>query len=153
MKNITQPIMIWFIPLILIAGLFFPYLGYLVLLMMVFFLILSYFKGRLWCSSLCPRGALLDLLISRISLKRKIPKIFYLSKVRWLIFFIFVAFFILQFVLAPKNLNAIGFVFVRMCIITTLLSILIGVPLHHRFWCLICPMGTLQSKIRSFNKG
>ncbi|MCM8801282.1 MAG: hypothetical protein NC912_04660 [Candidatus Omnitrophica bacterium] len=36
-------------------------------------------------------------------------------------------FFILQFIISPKNINAIGFIFVRMCIITTLLAILLGI--------------------------
>ncbi|MCM8799420.1 MAG: 4Fe-4S binding protein [Candidatus Omnitrophica bacterium] len=120
--------------------------------MMIFFLVLSYFKGRFWCSFLCPRGAFLDLVLSRFSFKRKIPKIFYISKVRWTVFFIFIGFFILQFIISPKNINAIGFIFVRMCLITTLFSILLGVPIHQRTWCLICPMGTLQEKIGGFNK-
>ncbi|MCM8786689.1 MAG: 4Fe-4S binding protein [Candidatus Omnitrophica bacterium] len=153
MKKVnSQFIMVWFLPIILIGGLFFPVLGYLVFLMIIFFLILSYFKGRFWCSFLCPRGAFLDLVLSRISLKRKPNKFFYNQKIRMIIFFIFIGFFILQFITSPKNLNAIGFIFVKSCIITTLLSILLGIPIHHRTWCLICPMGNLQEKIRNLNK-
>ncbi|MCM8783706.1 MAG: hypothetical protein NC818_02865 [Candidatus Omnitrophica bacterium] len=73
-------------------------------------------------------------------------------KVRWIIFFIFVGLFILQFIISAKNLNAVGFIFVRVCLITTILSIFLGIPIHQRTWCLICPMGNLQVKIRSFNK-
>jgi len=151
-RKISQRIMVWFLPLILIGGVYFQLLGYLVFLMMVFFLILSYFKGRFWCSFLCPRGAFLDLVLSRISLKRKIPLFFHRPKVRWAIFFIFMGFFIFQFVVSAKNLFSLAFVFVRMCLITTLFSIILGIPIHHRSWCAICPMGTLQTKVKTLNK-
>ncbi|MCM8783705.1 MAG: 4Fe-4S binding protein [Candidatus Omnitrophica bacterium] len=70
-KIVSQSIMIWILPLILIGGLLIPILGYLVLAMMAFFFTLSYFKGRFWCRFLCPRGAFLDLVLSRVSLKKE----------------------------------------------------------------------------------
>ncbi|MCM8827014.1 MAG: 4Fe-4S binding protein [Candidatus Omnitrophica bacterium] len=120
--------------------------------MMIFFLVLSYFKGRFWCGFLCPRGAFLDLFLSKFSLKRNVPKFFCNPKIRMSIFFIFMGFFVLQIIISPKNINAIGFVFVRMCIITTILAILLGIPMQQRTWCLICPMSRLQEKIRSLNR-
>jgi len=45
------------------------------------------------------------------------------------------------------DLIAIGSVFVVMCILTTIISIVLGVATKHRGWCMICPMGTLQEKI------
>lgn len=151
-KIILQSIMLWFLPIIVIGGLFLPILGYLVFLMMLFFLTLSYFKGRFWCSHLCPRGAFLDLVLSKFSLQNKLPKIFFNNKFKWFIFVIFMAFFILQFVLSQKNLFAIGFVFVRMCLITTIIAIILGIPFKERSWCVICPMGLLQGKIGSLRK-
>ena len=148
-KKISQRIMIWFLALILFGGLFFPLLGYLVFFMMLFFLVLSYFKGRFWCSFLCPRGAFFDLVLSKISLKRKIPVFLHKPKVKWTIFFIFMAFFVLQFLISRKDIFSLGFVFVRICIITTILSIILGIPINQRTWCAICPMGTLQTKIHS----
>ncbi|MDD5430058.1 MAG: 4Fe-4S binding protein [Candidatus Omnitrophica bacterium] len=62
------------------------------------------------------------------------------------------AVFIIQFIKADKNIYTIGFVFVRMCLVTTLIAIVTGVPFISRAWCVICPMGTLQAKINSFNK-
>ncbi|MDD5194393.1 MAG: 4Fe-4S binding protein [Candidatus Omnitrophica bacterium] len=144
--------MIWLLPLILIGGLFFPLLGYLVLLMMVFFLILSYFKGRFWCSHLCPRGAFLDLVLSKLSLRKKIPKLFLSEKFKWFFFAAFMIFFIMQLLISPKTLFAIGFVFVRMCLITTIIAVFLGIPIQTRAWCSICPMGTLQGKISTLKK-
>ena len=148
-RKILQSIMLWFLPVIVIGGLFFPLLGYIVFFMMLFFLTLSYFKGRFWCSHLCPRGAFLDLILSRFSLHNKIPKIFLKLWFKWLFFAVFMGFFISQLIISPKNPVAIGFVFVRMCIITTIIAITLGIPLRPRAWCAICPMGTLQTKISS----
>lgn len=151
-KRISQMIMVWLLPLILIGGMIWPLLGYLVFFMMVFFLTLSYFKGRFWCAYLCPRGAFLDLVLCRLSLKKKLPASFTKARVKWMIFFVFIAFFISQLVVAEKNLFSIGFVFVRICLITTLLAIFLGIHFTYRAWCAICPMGTLQAKIASLRE-
>ena len=70
----TQVIMVWFLPLIVIGGLFIPWLGYLVVAMMAFFLALSFFAGRYWCRNICPRGAFLDIVIAKASRNRSFPK-------------------------------------------------------------------------------
>jgi len=141
--------MVWFLPLIILGGLFFPPLGYSVFFMMLFFLVLSYFRGRLWCSHLCPRGAFLDLVLAKLSLGGKIPKTFLKVKFRWLIFWVFMVFFIVQLIIAKKDIFSLGFVFVRLCLVTTLIAIFLGIPFKSRVWCAICPMGTLQGRIGS----
>ena len=151
-RKLSQSIMVWFLPLIIIGGLFWPLLGYLVFFMMLFFLILSYFKARFWCANLCPRGSFLDSVLSKISMKRKTPALFLNSKFRWAVFVIFISIFIFQFIIVEKNIYAMGFVFVRICLITTLIAIIVGIPARERTWCVICPMGTLQSKIGSLKK-
>ena len=143
----TQVIMIWFLPLIVIGGLFYPLLGYLVLAMMAILLTLAFFKGRYWCWNFCPRGAFLDIVLSKVSLNNPLPKSFLKQWFRWLIFVLFMSFLILRIVLTGGNLVAIGSVFVVMCILTTIISIALGVLTKHRGWCMICPMGTLQEKI------
>jgi len=143
----SQLIMIWFLPLIVIGGLFIPILGYLVVAMMAFFLVLSFFKGRFWCWNLCPRGAFLDIVISKISHNKPVSKIFAKQWFRWLIFAAFISFLIYRIISVGGNFIAIGSVFVVMCLLTTLISIVLGITLKHRSWCAICPMGTLQQKI------
>lgn len=144
--------MIWFLPLIVIGGLFFPLLGYLVIGMMVFFLVLSFFKGRYWCWNLCPRGSFLDIVISNISLNKPYPKAFGNQPFRWLIFFLFMSFLVYRVLSSGGSLAGIGVVFVSMCLITTAISIIIGIIVKHRGWCAICPMGTLQEKIGKLRK-
>ena len=46
----------------------------------------------------------------------------------------------------------IGSVFVVMCILTTIISIILGILTKHRGWCAICPMGFLQEKIGKINR-
>jgi len=58
----SQLIMLWVLPLIVIGGLFYFYLGYLVIAMMTFLLIISlalglFFSKRAWCFT-CPMGFL-----------------------------------------------------------------------------------------------
>ena len=139
--------MIWFLPLIVIGGLFYPLLGYLVVAMMAVFLTLSFFKGRYWCWNLCPRGAFLDIVMSKASLNKPLPRTFLKQWFRWLIFVLLMSFLIFRIVHAGGNLIAVGSVFVVMCILTTIISIILGVLTKHRGWCMICPMGMLQEKI------
>ena len=89
----------------------------------------------------------MDLILRKFSLRKKIPKILLSARFKWLFLVVFMAFFVSQLIISPKNPVAIGFVFVRMCIITTIIAIILGIPLRERAWCAICPMGTLQSKI------
>lgn len=143
----TQAITVWLLPAIVVGGLFNPILGYLVLGMMFFFLTLAFFKGRYWCWNLCPRGAFLDIVLSKVAGNKAVPKIFTKQWFRWVIFVLFIVFLVLRIVSTKGNLIAIGFVFVVMCAITTVISIIIGIITKHRGWCVICPMGTLQEKI------
>ena len=147
----SQKIMVWLLPIIVIGGLFFPMLGYLVFGMMAFLLILSFFKGRYWCWSLCPRGAFLDIVLSKISFKKPIPRLLTKQWVRWIVVVLMMSFLIFRIVQTGGNLIAIGSVFVIMCILTTIISIVMGVTTKHRGWCTICPMGTLQEKIHKIN--
>ncbi len=147
MAKKAQLIMIWFLPLIVVGGLFFPLLGYIVLAMMIFFLTLSAFKGRYWCGHLCPRGAFLDIVLSKASRNKSFPKFFPTKWFRWLMLISFMGFFIYRIVRVGGSLFAIGAVFVSMCLITTIISIVLGVATKYRGWCVICPMGTLQDKI------
>jgi polyferredoxin len=148
----SQLIMIWLLPLIVIGGLYVPSLGYLVVGMMAFFLTLSFFKGRYWCWNLCPRGAFLDIALSKVSRNKPFPKPLTRQWVRWLVFAVLMVFVIIRLMRTGGNLIAIGSVFVGMCLLTTIISIVIGILTKHRAWCMVCPMGTLQDKIVKLSK-
>jgi len=143
----SQIIMVWFLPLIVIGGMFYPIIGYLVVAMMAFLLSLSFFKGRFWCWNLCPRGSFLDIVLSRVSRHTAPPKIFSNKRFRWFIFFMFLGFVAFRVTHSWGDFIVLGAVFVMMCLVTTVISIILGVATKHRGWCMICPMGTLQDRL------
>ncbi|MDD4907436.1 MAG: 4Fe-4S binding protein [Candidatus Omnitrophica bacterium] len=143
----TQVIMVWLLPLIIIGGLFYPLLGYLVVAMIAALLMIALFKGRYWCWNLCPRGAFLDIALSKVSANRPIFKSFAKQWFRWLVVVLFMGFLAFRIVRSGGSLIAVGSVFVGMCVLTTVISIILGVTMKHRSWCAVCPMGTIQEKI------
>jgi ferredoxin-type protein NapH len=151
-KKRSQRIMIWFLPIVLIGGMFWPAIGCLVIAMMAFFLMLSFFQARFWCWNLCPRGSFLDIVLSRVSLNRPVPKIFFKPWFRWSIFAAFGAFLCYRLIVAGSSWLAIGTVFVGMCLLTTFIAVILGVATKHRAWCVICPMGNLQEQIGKLGK-
>ncbi len=152
MMKKTQSISIWFLPLIIFGGIIFPVLGNLVLGMMIFIIVFSFFKNRFWCSNLCPRGAFLDILIAKISKNKPMPKFLFNPWFKLLVFVFFISFVTFQLILAKGVWLKIGWVFVLMCIVTTIIATIIGIMTKHRCWCIICPIGFLQEKIFMLNK-
>jgi hypothetical protein len=153
MMKKSQLIMVWFLPLIVIGGFFYPMLGYLVLASMLFMLVLSIFKPRYWCWNFCPRGSFLDLSLSRISRGKAIPRIFTRQWFRWSLFTLIMGLFVFQIIHTGGNMLLIGLVFVIMCAVPTVIAIIIGIITKHRAWCMVCPMGLLQEKIGRIKKG
>ncbi|MCK5534993.1 4Fe-4S binding protein [bacterium] len=139
-----QLIVWWLLPIIIFGGIILPYTGYLVLGMMLSFLVLSVFKGRYWCGWLCPRGSFLETILVHISRKGKIPSFFKNIRFRWIVFFVMMSFMVLRLIQTGGAPEKIGFVFVTMCIITTVIAIPLGIIFKPRIWCVFCPMGTLQ---------
>ena len=151
-KRRVQWIMVWFLPVIVIGGIFWPAMGYLVIAMMAFFLVLSFFQARYWCWNLCPRGSFLDIILAKVSLKRPVPKVFFRPWFRWTVFAALVTFLCYRLVSAGASWLAIGAVFVGMCTLTTVIAVVLGVATKHRSWCVICPMGNLQEQIGKLGK-
>lgn len=142
-----QMIMWLLLPIIVIGGLFVPYLGFFVLAMMLFLLTLSFFRGRYWCGWICPRGSFLDRIISKISLNREIPSFLKDIKFRIAVMILLMGFMIFRLIQTEGILQKIGLVFVAMCLITSVIAIPLGIIFRPRTWCAFCPMGTLQGLI------
>ena len=127
-----------------IGGIFYPKLGYFLLLVFASLMIIAPFRGRWFCGNLCPRGSFVDFWLAPLSRKLKIPPRF---RSRWLRVPIFVAlmgFMVFRIMQTQGMVDRIGMVFVTLCIITTSIAILFGVVIAPRTWCSFCPMGTLQ---------
>jgi polyferredoxin len=107
--------------------------------------VVSFFKGRMWCGYFCPRGSFNDIVLSKFSLKQKTPLLFKFVWFRIVFLVVLMSAFGIQLVFVWGNGIAVGRVFVRMIIITTLLAIILGISYNQRTWCLICPMGTMAN--------
>jgi ferredoxin-type protein NapH len=146
MKNFKQTIhqWIWIALLIFLGvGIVYPTIGVIALVCMLAPVIVSFFQGRAWCGSYCPRGSFNDVLLAKISFKGRIPALLRHSWFRLTFLVLLMSAFAIQLTFAWGNPAAIGQVFVRMIIVTTLITLALGLIYQPRTWCQICPMGTL----------
>ena len=127
-----------------ILGVWYPILGYVLLIVFAALFAISPFRGRWFCGNLCPRGSFNDFFIAKISLKKKIPKWTFSMWLRVPVFILLMGFMIFRILNTNGLFNKIGMVFVTMCIVTTAISILFGILISPRTWCTFCPMGTVQ---------
>ncbi len=132
------------LPLVVIGGYFCPRLGFTVLALITFFLVLASKRGRFYCGWFCPMGAFHERVLSHISLKRSILPVFKSSWFRWLLFILMMGLMCFSLFVAWGDAKALGDAFRRMWIISTGLAIGLGVYFRPRVWCSICPMGSLQ---------
>ncbi len=130
-----------------IGGIFYPKLGYFLLLVFASLMIIAPFRGRWFCGNLCPRGSFVDFWLAPMSRKLKIPHIFRSMRLRAPIFVALMGFMIFRIIETEGVVDKIGMVFVTLCILTTSIAILFGVIMAPRTWCSFCPMGTMQRAV------
>jgi len=130
-----------------IGGLWYPKLGYFLLIVFTTLLLIAPFKGRWFCGNLCPRGSFNDYWLTKISRKKKIPKILSSLWIRLPVIALTMSFMIYRIILTDGIIDKIGMVFVTMCLITTLIAVFFGYWISPRAWCTFCPMGTIQRSI------
>jgi ferredoxin-type protein NapH len=136
----------WYgLPLVVIGGWFYPLLGFLLLGCMAGALGIAWFKGRAWCDWMCPRGSFYDLFLDRLSAKRRIPAFFRSTKTRIAVIILLFAVLGVQIYFAWPSMEGIGLAFVIVLTVTTSIGIVLGIAVHPRTWCHICPMGTIAN--------
>lgn len=147
-----------FTVLVAIGGLWEPKLGLLVLFIMAGLTATAFFTGRYWCGNFCPHGSLFDVLLSPISLNKKIPS-FLKSKVMIIGFFGFFMFNFSRKVLrvlklwgSLQFLDRLGFVFVTTYLMVLIVGGLLALLVNPRVWCQFCPMGSIQKLSYSLGK-
>ena len=130
--------------IISIAGIFYPKLGYFLLLVFATLIIIAPFRGRWFCGNLCPRGSFVDFWLAPISRKVKIPSFLRSMWFRVPVFVALIGFMVFRIIQTQGIVDKVGMVFVTLCILTTSASIIFGVLIAPRAWCSFCPMGTMQ---------
>jgi ferredoxin-type protein NapH len=146
--------MLWITPylgiiviIISIGGIFYPKLGYFLLVVFAALAVIAPFRGRWFCGNLCPRGSFNDFWLGPISRRARIPPVLQSMLVRVPIFIVLMGFMVARIVATEGAVDKVGMVFVTMCILTTALAILFGISIAPRAWCTFCPMGTLQRSL------
>lgn len=140
----SQWLMALFLPLVIVGGYFCPRLGFTVLALITFFLILASRRGRFYCGWFCPLGAFHERILTQVSLHHDILPVFKSSWFRWLLFTMMMALMGFRLYLAWGDAKAIGAVFRGMWILSMGLAIALGLFFKPRIWCSVCPMGSLQ---------
>ena len=135
------------VPLVVIGGYFWPYLGYIVALMLAFMVMVSLFRGRYYCGWFCGMGAFFERVLPPVSRKRKMLPVFKAPWFRWLIFILMMGLLISRLILANGDPSKIGAAFVMMWTISTGMAIGLGLLWKPRSWCSLCPMAIFQGLI------
>ncbi len=133
-----------------IIGLIYPVIGIIAVICMLAPSVVAIWRGRLWCGNFCPRGSFNDMILSKLSRNKTLPRILKSKWFRITFLVLLMSAFAIQLALTNGSLQAIGSVFVRMIIITTLVTMVLGISYNSRAWCIICPMGTMASGVTSF---
>lgn len=141
-----RPFLYWILIVFLLTGLVYPWVGLIALICMIAPVAVAFFRGRYWCGNFCPRGSLFDRVVSRFSLKRPIPAWMRTSTFRYTAFLLVMALFSGQMFFAWGDWSAVGGVFLRIILLTTIVGIGLGIRFNQRTWCAsVCPMGTLAN--------
>ncbi len=130
-----------------IGGIFYPKLGYFLLLVFASLMLIAPFRGRWFCGNLCPRGSFVDFLLAPISRRVRIPSALRSMWFRVPVFFALMGFMVFRIIQTQGIVDKVGMVFVTLCILTTSIAILFGVAIAPRAWCSFCPMGTMQRSL------
>lgn len=144
-RRTVQLIIAPIVPVVTLLGWKYPFLGFIVPVVMLTGVITGFFKGRYACGNLCPRGGFFDRLIAPLSRNKPLPALFVSMRFRWTIFSILMGFMAFQILKNPTSLEHYGRVFWIMCAVTTLIGLILGLFINHRAWCSFCPMGTMQN--------
>lgn len=140
------------VPITIIGGLIYPPIGFIVPAVMLMAIVGGFIQGRYVCGWLCPRGAFYDRIMKHLSPNKNIPTFLRNYKFRWAVFVLLMGFMVFQISLNPSDPYHWGVVFLRICIITTGIGIVLSLLIHPRTWCTFCPMGTFQSAVSGKKK-
>lgn len=140
---------LWVILLVFCTvGVIYPIIGLAAIVCMMGPSVYALIKnGRGWCGTYCPRGSFNDIVVPHISFKNRIPTFLVSPWFRVIFLALLMTAFAVQLVFAWGSIYEIGMVFVRMILITTALTLILGVVFQPRTWCTFCPMGTMAHYI------
>lgn len=135
----------WILFAYLVIGAIYPITGFAALICMIAPVAFSFSKGRWWCGNACPRGNMMDRLISKYSPHRPIPKWMRTRTFRLIMIGVIFTMFGIQLYYAWGDWEAMGRVFWNIVLATTIAGVILAFVYAPRTWCSFCPMGTMAS--------
>ena len=135
----------WILLGYLVAGYFWPAIGFIAIICMIAPVAFAVRKGRWWCGNACPRGNLYDRILTKYSPHRPIPAFVRTRGFRILMVMFIFTIFGIQMYRAWGDWNDMGRVFWTIILITTIVGVILSFIYAPRTWCSFCPMGTLSS--------
>ncbi|MEK7449053.1 MAG: 4Fe-4S dicluster domain-containing protein [Planctomycetota bacterium] len=142
-RFIRQVLMAIVFTAILIAGWYYPLLGYFIPLCMLSGMGIAFFKGRKWCDWYCPRGSFFDSVIKPVSPAKEIPAFFKKSPLRIAMFSFLMLMMTVQIIKRWPDPYKIGIFFIILLTATTILGVFLALIFHQRTWCCFCPIGSM----------
>ncbi len=146
-RKLIQLVLLPVFFLVVLAGQFYPQMGFLAIGMMVYMIAQAFTKGRHYCGWICSMGAFHDRVLARFSLNQQIPPVLSARWFRYLVFVLMMGLMMSRFVMSAGDPVAIAGVFVMMWTLSTCLAVGLGFLFRPRSWCNICPMALVQGVI------
>lgn len=143
-RRVLQWTMAPLVPLVIVAGYFWPYLGYIAIGFMALLFALVRFRGRYYCGWICPLGAFYDRVLAPVSRKRPMLPLFKQAWFKWLVFGLMLGLLTARLFMSGGDPEIVGATFVMMWTISTGFAVALGLVWKPRSWCSFCPMGTMQ---------
>ena len=145
LRRLKQYLMGTIFLILLPLGWFYSLIGYFIPLCMLAGIGIASWKGRKWCNWVCPRGSFSDSYMKLISSERKIPHFFRAVPLRIGMIVFLMSGLTYQIIRLWPDPYAIGKLFMTLLTITTAISVILGLIIHQRSWCYVCPIGTISN--------
>ena len=142
-RRMKQLLMAVLFVVVIILGWTYPVLGYFIPLCMVAGITIGAYRGRKWCDWYCPRGSFYDSVMCPASPRKTMPPLFRNMVVRIGVMVVLMGIIASFAIQQWPSLSKIGTVFVVMLSVTTVIGVILAFSMHHRSWCMLCPIGTV----------
>lgn len=133
--------------IVIVFGWKYPYLGFLVPVVMMMGMMGGFLDGRYVCGHLCPRGAFFDRVMCLVHPGKAIPLFLRGGVFRTILFVGLISFMVYRLSLDFSNPLHWGRTFWLMCVITTVVGFILAVSIHARTWCAFCPVGSFANLV------
>lgn len=141
----SAPPLYWLMFGYLVGGWLFPVVGWALLFFIVGTVLTAFWRGRWWCGHVCPRSNMYLKLLTRYSPHRPIPGVVRTWWFRLLVVVLVFMLFTVRLYQAWGDWGAMGSVFWRMFLATTVIGVVLCFVYAPLTWCSFCPMGTLAA--------